>query len=84
MTVTVNQGEQPLTFHVHGAQLGFSDTLWFGRDHFTACYHTTGLRAVVRYKPAADKSYTGDAVSLGFRDDLPAVQPSPATVSQPK
>ena len=84
MTVTLDHGEQPLTFHVHGSLEGFSDTLWFGRDHFNPCFNTTGLRAVVRYKPAADKSYTGDAVSLGFRDDLPAAPVSTASASPAK
>ncbi len=72
LTITLEQAGQPLTFRVQNASGGFSDTLWFGEDHFTPCYHTTGLRAVLQYKPAADKSYTGDAVSFGFRDDLRA------------
>ena len=50
--------------------MGFSDTLWVGRDHFTPCFHVDGLRAVARYKVSADKSYTGDMVILGFRDNL--------------
>jgi tetratricopeptide (TPR) repeat protein len=85
-TMTLEQqGGQPLTFRVQPVTGGgFSDTLWFGEDHFTPCYHTTGLRAVVQYKPAADKSYTGDAVSLGFRDDLPAAPGVAAIVSQSK
>jgi tetratricopeptide (TPR) repeat protein len=84
-TITLEQqGGQPLTFRVAaGAGGGFSDTLWFGDDHFTPCYHTTGLRAVVRYKPPADKSYAGDAVFYGFRDDLPTT-PGVAVVSQSK
>jgi tetratricopeptide (TPR) repeat protein len=77
MTLTLDQGGQPLTFRIpENSGGGFSDTLWFGEDHYTPCYHTTGLRAVVQYKPAADKSYTGDAVFLAFRDDLPAAAAS--------
>lgn len=82
MTLTLEQGGQPLTFRVQRAGGGFSDTLWFGEDHFTPCYHTTGLRAVVQYKPAADKSYTGDVVFYGFRDDLP-VAPATAAITSP-
>jgi tetratricopeptide (TPR) repeat protein len=83
MTITLEQGGRPLAFRAQeGAAGGFSDTLWFGEDHFTPCYHTTGLRAVVQYKPAADKSYTGDVVFFGFRDDLPAAPASTATASQ--
>ncbi len=77
ITMTLEQGGQPLTFRVqHNAAGGFSDTLWFGEDHFTPCYHTTGLRAVVQYKPAADKAYSGNVMFFGFRDDLPAVPAS--------
>ena len=85
MTMTLEQGGQPLTFRVqHGTAGGFSDTLWFGEDHFTPCYHTTGLRAVVQYKPAADKSYAGDLVFFGFRDDLPAAPAGTATAPRAK
>jgi len=83
MTVTLNKGGQTLTFRAYGVPIGFSDTLWFGRDHFTPCYHTIGLRAAVQYKISSDKSYTGDAVSLGFRDDLPAA-PAGATPATEK
>jgi hypothetical protein len=79
-TMSLVQGGQQLTFHMQGAHGGFSDTLWFGEDHYTPCYHTTGLRAVVQYKPGADKSYLGDAKFYGFRDDLPAA-PAPATAA---
>lgn len=85
MTMTLERGGAPLTFRIpDGAAGGFSDTLWFGEDHFTPCYHTTGLRAVVQYKPAADKSYAGDVVFFGFRDDLPTAPAGAATVSQTK
>lgn len=63
-------GQPPLTFNIHHSSGGFSDTLWVGEDHFTPCYHTLGLRAVIFYKPATDKAYSGDAVLYGFRDDL--------------
>jgi hypothetical protein len=54
---------------------GFADTLWFGEDHYTPCYHLAGLPAVVAYKPSAD----GTAKLLVFevRDDLPALNLSP-------
>jgi hypothetical protein len=85
VTMTLEQGGQPIIFRVqHNAAGGFSDTLWFGADHFTPCYHTVGLRAVVQYKPAADKSYTGDVVFFGFRDDLRAAPVSAATAPAAK
>jgi hypothetical protein len=69
-----------MTFRYQKGTMGFSDTFWEGSDHFTPCYHTIGVRAVVRYKTASDKSYTGDTVSVGFRDDLRPSQ-SPGTVA---
>jgi len=77
---------KPLRFHLQHASGGFADTLWFGEDHFTTCYHTTGLRVVVEFKPATDKSYDGEVVMFGFRDDLPAATPPAGTsgVSQSK
>jgi tetratricopeptide (TPR) repeat protein len=54
--------------------IGYSDTLWFGSDHFTVCHHLDGLRAVVRYKPSADKTSAGEWVELEFREDLPGAQ----------
>jgi tetratricopeptide (TPR) repeat protein len=82
VTLTLEQAGQVLTFHYQKGTMGFSDTFWEGSDHFTPCYHTTGVRAVVRYKPASDKSYTGDTVSVGFRDDLPPAQNPGADAAQ--
>jgi tetratricopeptide (TPR) repeat protein len=73
ITLILEQSGQVMTFHSRG-MMGYSDTFWEGHDHFTACYHHNGVRAVVRYKPAPDKTYTGDAFSVGFRDDLPQTQ----------
>jgi hypothetical protein len=54
--------------------LGFSDTLWFGTDHFSVCHHLDGLRAVVRYKQSPDTPSAGEWVELEVRQDLPAPQ----------
>lgn len=80
VTLTVDHGGQPLTFHFTKGTLGFSDTFWVGL-HFTTCQHTTGLRVVVRYKPSTDKSVAGEVTSIAFRDDLPA---SPVAAEPPK
>ena len=82
-TLILEQAGQPLLYHLQGFSGGFSDTLWFGSDHYNPCFHMAGLRAVVRYKPATDKSYTGDAANVGFRDDLPSAQ-KPGTVAVQK
>jgi tetratricopeptide (TPR) repeat protein len=80
-TLTLDRGGQPLIFKIKTPVGGFSDTLWFG-GHFNRCYHVAGLRAVVRYKPAADKSAPDEVVSWGFRDDLPA-PPANAEAAKP-
>jgi len=79
--LTIDHGGQPLIFPLKGVTGGFADTLWFGSDHFTLCYHLTGLRAVIRYKAAAEKAAIGEVASWGIRDDLPSV-PVPATDSR--
>ena len=84
MTIMIDKSGQTQTFHTRDASGGFSDTLWFGEDHFTPCYHTTGLRAVLQYKAATDKSYDGDVVTFGFRDDLAAPTSNTASTPQAK
>jgi hypothetical protein len=71
-TFVLNHEGQALTFHRKGGfASGYSDTLWYGGDHFTLCHHLEGLRAIVRYKKAADASYAGDVAEIEIRDDLP-------------
>jgi len=86
--VTLESEGKTLTFHSQGFPVGFSDTLWVGRDHFTPCFHVDGLHAVARYKVSSDKSYAGDLMNLGFRDNMSAVrgtiaESSPGVGSQP-
>jgi tetratricopeptide (TPR) repeat protein len=69
-SITVDHAGESLTFRSEGFPVGFSDTLWVGEDHFSPCFHVSGLRAVVYFKPTSDKSYAGDLVTVGFRDDL--------------
>jgi tetratricopeptide (TPR) repeat protein len=60
-------GAEPLTFKSEGRfQIGFSDSFWWGEDHFTLCHHLTGHPAIVAYKPE-DKHL----LDLEVRDDLP-------------
>ena len=67
------------TFRSSGAhRIGFSDTLWFGTDHFTLCHHLEGLRAIVEYKPTTNKDLTGEWLGLELREDLPAISAKPA------
>jgi len=62
-----------------GFRGGFSDTLWYGEDHFSFCRHGEGLRAVVRYRPSSDNEYNGEVAEFELRDDLPEL---PAAKSQ--
>src|SRR5579864_6098283 len=72
LKVVIEHDGQALTFQTKTLfRGGFSDTLWYGEDHFSFCRHVNGLRTVIRYKPSADKSYAGDLVELDYRDDLP-------------
>jgi Tfp pilus assembly protein PilF len=51
---------------------GFSDTIWYGEDHFNLCHHLEGMRAIIRYRPTPDSTYTGDIAEIEVRDELPA------------
>jgi Tfp pilus assembly protein PilF len=72
-TLVLDRGNRDLICQSKaGFMSGFSDTIWYGEDHFTLCHHVEGLRAVVRYKSPADNSYAGDLAELELREDLPA------------
>ena len=74
-------GAAPITFRSDGRfQVGFSDSFWWGEDHFATCHHLTGHTAIVAYKPEDQH-----LLQLEVRDDLPAQsRPSvPAVASAP-
>jgi tetratricopeptide (TPR) repeat protein len=73
-TLVIQNAEGQLTFRASrgGRMVGYSDTLWFGSDHFTLCHHLEGLRAIVRYKPGRDPQGAGEWTSLELREDLPS------------
>ena len=70
MTLTLTPympGATPLTFKSDGRfMVGFSDSFWWGEDHFTTCHHLTGHPAIVAYKPEDNH-----LLDLEVRDDLP-------------
>jgi tetratricopeptide (TPR) repeat protein len=71
-TVLIQNSDGTLKFRSGGLRtIGYSDTLWYGTDHFSACHHLAGMRAVVRYKAAPDKESAGEWVDLELREDLP-------------
>ena len=52
--LVLSHDDQLLTFHRKGDfPTGFSDTIWYGEDHFTLCHHLESMRAIVRYHPAS-------------------------------
>jgi tetratricopeptide (TPR) repeat protein len=89
--VTLQRGDDLMVFKSKGRQMiGYSDTLWYGSDHFSLCHHVEGMHAVIRYRPAVSKEYAGDWMSIELRDELPpepqqqaAQSPQPPQSSAP-
>ncbi len=85
----LQNGGNTLKFHYAKAfGVGFSDTLWYGEDHFSECHHIEGMNAVVRYKPSPDSSGESEMRWLEIRDELipnslPAAQADKTTSSPP-
>lgn len=68
-------GAKPLTFASDGRlMIGFSDTLWWGEDHYNRCYHLSGHPGVVAFKPQGASG--GQLLDLEVRDDFPG-KPEP-------
>jgi hypothetical protein len=85
-TLVIEQGGHELAFQPKGGfAVGYSDTLWWGRDHFSSCLHINGVRAVVHYRPSADPKYAGELARLDLRDEVPQLplQPKRADSSLP-
>lgn len=70
-------GAAPLSFSSEKSlSSGFSDTLWWGEDHFSLCHHLAGLAALVAYKPHGAEG--GELLSFEIRDILPDAKGGPA------
>jgi Tfp pilus assembly protein PilF len=81
LSLVLDAGGQLLTFHTKGAfGSGFSDTIWYGADHFSLCHHIEGMRAVVRYLKPSDANFAGDLAEIEIREDLPQ-PPNTATAA---
>lgn len=63
-------GDRTIAFSPNGGfGAGFSDTLWYGADHFSLCHHIQGMHVVARYKPA-DAGSKDQLRWLELRDPL--------------
>jgi hypothetical protein len=80
-SVTLEQPGGPLSLQVKRSILGFTDTFWYGAEHFTVCHHVNGRYAVVRYRAGKDNSRPAEIVELDVRDDwfTSPAQKSPST-----
>jgi len=86
--LTLDHAGETLTFREKGFMKGgYSDTIWYGHDHFGWCHNVDGFRMVVNYRPPSNSMYSGDLVSIELRNDLPTppsgASPAPAAVSTP-
>jgi tetratricopeptide (TPR) repeat protein len=82
-SLNLDHDGQTLRFQRKGAfPFGFSDSLWYGEDHITLCYHLEGARAVVHFRPTDNSTYAGDIAEIEIRDDV-VPPPSPINGSPP-
>jgi tetratricopeptide (TPR) repeat protein len=73
--LVLQHGDELLSFRSQGRHMvGYSDTLWYGSDHFNVCHHVEGMHALIRYRPPVTNEYAGDWLSLELRDELPAAR----------
>jgi tetratricopeptide (TPR) repeat protein len=71
MQLVLESGGKDLAFQsakMHG--VGFTDTLWYGEDHFNSCFHLEGMNAVIRYKAPTDAAAPTEFQWLEIRDEL--------------
>jgi Tfp pilus assembly protein PilF len=61
---------------------GFSDSLWYGNDHFNICHHLEGAQVIARYKPSADKNYAGNLEQLELLEAVPSTSPEKPSASE--
>jgi hypothetical protein len=85
MILELDRGDQAsLIFHGKFPFMsGFSDTIWYGADHFSTCHHVEGLHAIIRYKPSTDNKYAGELAELELRQEL-AMAPESKTATVEK
>jgi hypothetical protein len=71
MELVLQSGDKNLNFRAGKPfDVGFSDTLWYGADHFSPCHHIEGMKAVVRYTPSSNRAEEDEIRWLEVRDEL--------------
>lgn len=69
-TVTITIDGDSRTFRMDDRMTGgFSDTIWFGGDHFSYCHHTEGLRAAIQYSPSSNGKSSGNLLKIDIYDN---------------
>ena len=72
--VVLQSDDRTIAFPIEkGLSTGWSDTLWYGSDHFTPCHYLEGRHAVARYKEEPGKP--PELRWLEIRDDLEFATP---------
>lgn len=80
--IVIQSGGRLLTFRAAKRfEYGFSDTLWYGVDHFTLCHNLNGLHAVVFFHPTSRAGSDGKIAVLEIRDTFPARKPGATKVA---
>lgn len=71
MELVLQSGDKTLNFRNGKAYgMGFSDTLWYGTDHFNPCHHLEGMSAVVRFNAPSGPAGENEMRWLEIRDEL--------------
>lgn len=89
MEMVLQSGEKTLKFRGgKSSGVGFSDTVWYGADHFSPCQHIEGMNALVRFVPPSGSAEENEMRWLEIRDELipsslPTTQPDKAANSTP-
>jgi len=69
MTVVIDGDSRTLRMK-EAMMVGFSDTLWFGGDHFDNCHHLEGLRVAIHYDLSSNQKVHGTLLKMSVFNNL--------------
>jgi tetratricopeptide (TPR) repeat protein len=76
-SLSLSQGDHTTTFRqAEKFRWGYSDTIWYGKNHINLCHYLEGHRIIVFYRVSHDGS-ANDAVEVEVRNDLPTAPANP-------